>query len=356
MATVNGKRIAFMGTGALGGYVGGYFAHHGQDVTLIDFWPENIEAIRSHGLELDGVTDAEKFIVKTARTLHYKDLDTLKDQPPFDIIFITVKSYDTERVTKAVAPYLAKDGFMVSLQNCWNEDTIAAIVGKERTVGTIASMISVELYAPGRVRRMAEKGGDKHTVFRVGEIDGRITDRVNELVKLFSLIDSSKVTANLQGERWTKLTQNGMSNGICAATGLTGYGCDNNDAIRRFAIQVAGESIRVGRALGLKLEKMGPLMPDQLEKASAGDPAVLAEVEQVLKNRKAANPRASTQRPSMAQDMEKGRKTEIEFMNGLIVRKGREVGIATPANEKLVQAVLSVESGKAKASAAVLGG
>ena len=351
-----GKRIAMMGTGALGGYVGGYFAHHGEDVTLIDFWPEHIETIRAKGLDLDGVTDPEKFIVKTAKTLHYKDLDTLKGQPLFDIVFISVKSYDTERVTRAIAPYLAKDGFAVSLQNCWNEDTIAGVLGAERVVGTIASMISVELYGPGRIRRMAEKGGDKHTVFRVGEIHGRSTDRVTDLVKMFSLIDSAKATTNLQGERWTKLTQNGMSNGICAATGLTGHGCDNNDAIRRFAIQVAGESIRVGRALGLKLEKMGKLMPDQLEKASAGNAAVLAEVEHIMKNRKADNPRANIQRPSMAQDMAKGRKTEIEFMNGLIVRKGKEVGVPTPANEKLVNAVLSVESGKVKPSAAVLGG
>lgn len=351
-----GKRIAMMGTGALGGYVGGYFAQHGEDVTLIDFWPEHIDTIRAQGLDLDGVTDTEKFVVKTAKTLHYQDLDTLKGQPPFDIVFISVKSYDTERVTRAIAPYLAPDGFAVSLQNCWNEDTIAGVLGAGRVVGTIASVISVELYAPGRIRRMAEKGGDKHTVFRVGEIHGRITDRVTELVKMFSLIDSAKATTNLQGERWTKLTQNGMSNGICAATGLTGHACDNNDAIRRFAIQVAGESIRVGRALGLNLEKMGKLMPDQLEKASAGDAAMLAEVEQFMKNRKAANPRANIQRPSMAQDMAKGRKTEIEFMNGLIVSKGKAAGIPTPANEKLVQAVLSVESGKVKPSAAVLGG
>ena len=351
-----GKRIAMMGTGALGGYVGGYFAHHGQDVTLIDFWPEHIEALRSEGLDLDGVTDEEKFVVKNAKTLHYKDLATLAAQPPFDIIFITVKSYDTDRVTRAVAPYLAQDGFMVSLQNCMNEDTIAAVVGAERVVGIIASMISVELYAAGRIRRMAEKGGNKHTVFRVGEIHGQVTERVTELVKLFSLIDSAKATPNLQGERWTKLTQNGMSNGICAATGLTGRDCDNNDAIRRFAIQVAGESIRVGRALGFHLEKMGKLMPDQLEKASAGDAAVLAEVEHIMKNRKAENPRAAIQRPSMAQDMAKGRKTEIEFMNGLIVAKGKQTGVSTPANEKLVQAVLSVESGKVKPAASVLGG
>lgn len=351
-----GKRIAFMGTGALGGYVGGYFAHHGLDVTLIDFWPEHLEAIRTRGLELDGVTDEEKFTVTKAKTLHFDDLTTLAGQPPFDIIFISVKSYDTERVTKAVAPYLAKEGYAVSLQNCMNEDTIASVVGRERTVGVIASIISVELYEAGRIRRMAAKGGAKHTVFRAGEIDGKITDRVKELAEMFSMIDSSKVTTNLQGERWTKLTQNGMRNGICAATGLTGRDCDSNEVIRRFSIQVGGEAVRVGRALGYQLEKMGELMPDQIDKASTGDPVVLPEVEKIMIGRTASNPRAGIQRPSMAQDMKKGRKTEIEFMNGFIAAKGKSVGIATPANEKLVKAVLSVETGKVKASAAVLGG
>lgn len=351
-----GKRMAIMGAGALGGYVGGYFAHHGQDVTLVDFWPEHIEAIRARGLELDGVTDEEKFTVKTAKTLHYKDLASLAGQPPFDIIFISVKSYDTERVTRAMAPYLARDGYAVSLQNCMNEDAIASVVGRERTLGVIASIISVELYEAGRIRRMAAKGGAKHTVFRIGEIDGRITDRVNELVALFSLIDSSKPTANLQGERWTKLTQNSMRNGVCAATGLTGGECDRNDSLRRFSIQVGGEAVRVGKALGYRLEKMGELMPDQIEAASRGDPAVLPEVEKIIAGRTASNPRAGIQRPSMAQDMKKGRKTEIEFMNGFIAAKGKALGIPTPANEKLVQAVLSVEGGKVQASAAVLGG
>ncbi len=348
--------MAFMGAGALGGYTGSYFAHHGEDVTLIDFWPEHVETIRSQGMNLDGVSEAEKIVVTKAKTLHGRDIATLGDQPPFDIIFIAVKSYDTERMTRALLPYLAADGFMVSLQNCCNEETMASIAGQERTVGVIASSISVELYGPGRIRRMAEKGGAAHTVFRVGEIDGQITGRVNELVDLFSKIDSAKATANLQGERWTKLVQNGMSNGVSAATGLTGHERDNNDVIRRFSIQVAGEAIRVGRAMGLKLEKVGKFTPDQLDAASRGLPEALAEVEHVLKTRKAANPHANIQRPSMAQDMQKGRKTEIEFMNGLIVRKGREVGIPTPANERLVEAVLSVESGKVQASPAVLGG
>jgi 2-dehydropantoate 2-reductase len=348
--------MAFMGAGALGGYVGSYFAHHGEDVTLIDPWPQHIETIRSQGMQLDGVTEAEKFTVTRAKTLLQSEIEALRDRPPFDIVFIAVKSYDTERATRALLPYLADDGFMVSLQNCCNESTIASIVGAQRTVGAIAASISVELYGPGRIRRMAEKGGAAHTVFRVGEIDGTITPRVRALVDLFAKIDSAKATDNLQGERWTKLTVNAMGNGISAATGMTGQQRDNNDAIRRLSIQVAGEAIRVGRALGLKLEKMGKFTPDQLEAASRGVPEILVEVEQIMKTRKAGNPRAGIQRPSMAQDIQKGRKTEIEFMNGLIVRKGRETGIPTPANEKVVEAVLSVEAGRVKPCPALLGG
>src|SRR5688572_26492962 len=92
-----GKRIAVVGVGALGGYVGGNLAQAGEDVTLIDFWPENIEAIRSRGLELDGVTPEEKFTVKNAKTMHLTEMEALSRQKPIDIAFVSMKSYDTER-------------------------------------------------------------------------------------------------------------------------------------------------------------------------------------------------------------------------------------------------------------------
>jgi 2-dehydropantoate 2-reductase len=348
------KRIVIVGTGALGGYVGGNLAHHGLDVTLIDMWPENLEAIRTRGLELDGVTPEEKFTVKTAKTLHLDNISELGKGKPVDIAFIAVKSYDTERVTKAVKPFLAPDGYAVSLQNCINEDAIGKIVGADKTLGVIASIISVELYEAGRIRRMVAKGGDKHTVFRIGEVNGQVTDRVNELVAMFSLIDSTKSTTNLFGERWSKLIQNGMRNGVAAATGLTSGDCDKNEGPRRFAIQLGGEGVRVSRALGIKLVGLGGLQPDQLALASEGDAAALAEVEKIMIGRTASNPRASIQRPSMAQDMKKGRRTEIEFMNGYIAAKGAEVGVPTPYNLKLVDLVLRVQRGELKPSANIL--
>src|SRR5246127_1312924 len=134
-----GKRIAVVGVGALGGYVGGNLAHAGEDVTLIDFWPENIETIRSRGLELDGVTPEEKFTVTKAKTMHVTEVQSLSKQKPIDIAFVSVKSYDTEWATMLIKPYLAPDGYVVSLQNCVNEEKIASIVGWGKTLGVVAS-------------------------------------------------------------------------------------------------------------------------------------------------------------------------------------------------------------------------
>ena len=350
------KRIAVVGTGALGGYVGGYLAHHGHDVTLIDLWPEHIETIRARGLELDGIMPEEKFTVTQAKTMHITELQSLSKQKPVDIAFVAVKSYDTEWATMMIRPYLASDGYVVSLQNCINEERIAGIVGWGKTLGVVSSLISVELYEPGRIRRMVEKGGDKHTVFRVGEVHGVVTKRVEELVSMFSAIDSAKATTNLWGERWTKLCQNGMRNGVSASTGLSGKECDRNDAIRCFSIKLGGEAVRVGQALGYQLVNLGKLAPERLALASEGNQDALVEIENLMMSRAASNPRAGIQRPSMAQDMRKGRRTEIQFMNGFIAEKGRFVGVAAPAHEKLTEIVTRVERGEIPQSPANLGG
>jgi len=268
---------------------------------------------------------------------------------------VAVKSYDTEWATMLIRPTLAPGGYVVSLQNCLNEERIAAIVGWGRTVGVIASLISVDLHEAGRVRRTMPKGGQKHTVFRVGEPHGRITPRIEELAEMFSLIDSAKTTSNLWGERWSKLVQNGMGNGVTALTGLSSGGCLGDDVIRRFQIQLAGEGVRVGQALGFPLEKIRGVEPEQMARAAEGDAAARAAVEALLTPKPGTNPRADIQRPSMAQDILKGRRTEIEMMNGVIAAKGAEIGIATPSHDKLTALVLRLERGEIQPSPAHLG-
>lgn len=349
------KKIVFVGAGALGGYVGGTLAQLGHDITFIDPWPEQVEAIRSGRLELDGMTPEERFTVKKAKALHITEAQSLA-KTPVDIAFVAMKSYDTAWATALIAPYLSPQGFVVSLQNCLNEETIAGIVGWGRTVGVVASLISVDLYEVGRIRRTVPKGGDKHTVFRIGEPHGRITPRVEELVSWFRGIDSAKATTNLWGERWTKLVQNAMNNPITSATGLTTPACMADPTIRRFALQVAGEGIRVGQALGYQLEKIRGVEAEVLARAAEGDKQALDTVEAVLVPKSGANPRGDIQRPSMAQDILKGRRTEIDAMNGFIARKGAELGIPTPANTKITALVTQIERGALKPSPSLLGG
>jgi 2-dehydropantoate 2-reductase len=347
------KRIAVVGAGAIGGYTGGHLAYNGFDVTLIDPWPAHIEAIRSEGLAIEGIT-AEEFIRVRPKTLHLTEVQSLAKEKPIDIAFISVKSYDTEWATLLIRPYLAPSGYVVSLQNCINEERIAAIVGWGRTVGAIAAILSAELYAPGRIRRTGAKNPPGHEVYRVGEVHGQVTARIEELGAMLRTVDTCKITDNLWGERWSKLCVNGMHNGVSAASGMSGNAMRQDERIRRLIIRLGGEAVRVGQALGYKLEDIAGQNADTLARAAEGDAAALAEVEALMLALRNAQQRSEHQRPSMGQDMQKGRRTEIDFINGVIVARGREAGVPTPTHEKLIAAVKKVELGQARPSPELL--
>jgi len=338
-----GKRIVFVGAGAIGGYTGAHMTRAGYDVTLIDPWPAHIEAIRANGLEVTGVAPEHAVTVKP-KTMHLTEVQTLAKQAPVDIAFVSVKSYDTEWATAMIRQYLAPDGYVVSLQNCINEPRVASVVGWDKTVGCIAALLAAELYEPGKIRRTAG-GDDVHSVYRVGEVHGRKTDRLKELAEMIATVDTVTPTTNLWGERWSKLCVNGMRNGISAATGLGGIARDRHDGLRRFSIRVGGEAVRVGQALGYVLEHIGNLEPNLLARAGEGDQGALEQVEALLAAGSNARSRSELQRPSMAQDMAKGRRTEIDFINGLIVAEVQKLGVTVDNNQRLTETVKRVERG-----------
>ena len=247
-----GKKIAIVGAGAVGGYAGAHMVQAGEDVTFIDAWPEHVEHMRKHGLRVTHAKDFAEFTVPV-RALHITDVQQLAKEPPVDIAFVCMKAYDTAWSTMMISQYLAPDGYVVSLQNCMNEETVAGVVGWGKTVGCIASLITVNLPAPGHIHRGAAKHGAKHTVFRTGEVHGRITPRAEEVCRLVASADSAKVTDNLWGERWSKLVANVMGNGLSACTGLSGGDVVRNDTLRRFSARLGSEAIRVGQALGYAL-------------------------------------------------------------------------------------------------------
>jgi len=165
-------RIGIIGAGAIGSVVGGMLTRAGHDVTLIDQWPDHIEAIKRHGLRLSGTCGEHLVPVKA---MHIHETQGLRD--PFDVIFISVKSYDTEWATALATVYLRQpSGIVVDFQNGINDERVAAVAGRERTLGCVIT-ISAGMYEPGHAIRT-----DTGSIgFKIGEHDGKDTPRAQEI-------------------------------------------------------------------------------------------------------------------------------------------------------------------------------
>ena len=328
------KRIAIVGVGAVGSYIGAFMSREGHDITLIDMWGAHVDRMREHGLT---VSRPEGEFTVPVKAVHLTDAQQIRD--PFDIIFLSVKSYDTEWATHFAKRFLAPNGVVVSAQNCMNDHLIASIVGYQWEVPCVVSGIAVALWEPAHVQR-DEPTAPGHNVFRVGEPHGKITPRVEELAELLGCVDGACATSNIWGERWSKLTQNGSSNALIAMTGLGSQGVAQDPRGRLVGIQLAKESVQVGQALNYDVEPMRGVAADVWARADEGD--VFEELDARLQPKEGRADRKN----SMAQDVTKGRKTEIEHMNGYIVERGREAGIPTPVQAAIVQVVKDIEAGR----------
>jgi 2-dehydropantoate 2-reductase len=333
------KRMLFIGAGAIGSYIGSFLARAGHDVTLVDPWPEQVEAVRRGGISVTGPHDP--FAAKPT-ALHVHELQRL--DADFDIAFVAMKAYDTAWATWMALPHLKPEGYVVSAQNCWNDPIVASIAGAERSVGIIMSKIGDALWKAGEVERGMEKGsGAGHDVFRAGEHDGKITERVTALAEIMSVIDGARPTDNLWGERWSKLCANCMGNPVQAMTGLGSKEIADQARGREITIRIAQESAAVGLKQGYRIPKFNGREAEQW--AQAGRPDVYAELDAMLKPKEGAG---RNWRASMAQDVIKGRRSEIDFMNGRVVDKGRELGVPTPVSAAVVEIMREIDAGTRK--------
>ncbi len=335
-------RIAFVGAGATGGYVGAHLFQAGYDVTLIDPWPEHVEAIRKNGLAFSG-TVGEYTIAVPA--LHIHEAQQVASRSPVDIAFVCTKLYDTAWAASLAGACLAPGGYVVTLQNCLVEELVAGIVGADRTLGCIASTLSAEAHRPGGIVRTRQPGGSGYTIFRAGELHGRTTPRLQALVAMLGQVDSARATSNLWGERWSKLVANTMTTALSASTGLTLKSIVAGAPTRSIMIRLAAEAIRIGVALGYALEPIRTLDAQAWLDCAAGDAAARAAVDAAFDNElKRMTDRGYS---GMAQDLRKGRRTENDFMNGYVARRGREAGLPAPTHEALSLLIGRIERGAA---------
>jgi 2-dehydropantoate 2-reductase len=323
-----GKRIAVLGTGAIGSSVGADLTRAGQNVWLIDQWPEHVEAMKSKGLHItmpEGDQDTK------VRALHLCEVASLKQ--PFDIIFLTSKSPDSCWLTNFIKPYLASTGVLVSLQNSLNDEWIAPIIGYQRDVPSVVEL-AAQILAPGVVRR---RTGPTKAWFALGEMHGRITPRVKELAQILSAAGRTEVTSNIWGAKWSKLIVNTMSHAIAAILRDTEPVVVENPKLFQLGIALGKECLEVGLALGYRVEPVFGLTAEDM----AGAPEeMLKRILQTLCNH------IGKHTNSFLQDMMKGRPSEVHYMNGLVAAKGREAAIPTPFNDEITRLVEQIERGQ----------
>jgi 2-dehydropantoate 2-reductase len=165
-------------------------------------------------------------------------------------------------------------------------------------------------------------------------------------------VDSAKVTTNLWGERWSKLVANTMTTGLCAILGMSFNAMVAWGPARRVQIRLAAEAIRIGTALGFGLEPIRGMPAETWLGADDGDPVALAQIEESM--RVLAARRTGEGRSGTAQDIAKGRRTEVDFMSGYVAARGEAAGIPAPTHAAIAVLVRQMERGELQPSQALV--
>jgi 2-dehydropantoate 2-reductase len=328
------RKIAVLGAGAIGSSIGADLVNAGHDAVLIDQWPAHIEAMQANGLRVV-IPDEELHVA--VRAYHLCDVCTLNQQ--FDIVLLAAKSYDTRWLSEFIKPYLAPDGVIVGVQNGMNNEAIASIVGDPRTIGC-AFELSAEVFTPGVVQRNTMRD---RTWFGVGELHGKITPRLRELEQILSCAGKVTLTTNIGGAKWAKLVNSSMILAPFGMLGLQSWEATEIPEVFSLCVKLGRETMAVGAALGYTIE---PIFGMSAEEFTGATDAI---VEKLLRAILIHHGETARQvRGVVLQDYAKGRYTETDYLNGLVVAKGREASVPTPCNEAIVKINRQIRAGALK--------
>jgi 2-dehydropantoate 2-reductase len=328
------KKIAVLGTGAIGSSIGADLTQAGLDVTLIDQWPSHVRAMKNNGLQIQ-FKDSQFQVPVNAMNLCMMASANLE----FDLVFLACKSNDTRWMTEFIKPYLKPDGVLVGAQNGMNDDAIASIIGRERVIGCVVEL-QAELFTQGQVQRNTTRKG---SWFTVGELDGRLTPRVKDVAAILGKVGRCDVTNNIYGAKWTKLIANTMTMGPFSLLGLRNFEACALPGMFDISVKLGRESLAVGSALGYRMEPLFGLRADEF--AGSSDENLITTMKTLMSH-------VGGGRTAPIHDHLKGRASEIEFISGLVSRKGRELGIPTPVNDAVTELDRRINRGELKMDAA----
>lgn len=318
--------ILVWGAGAIGGTVGAYLARAGLPVLFVDRSAEHVAAMNESGLEITGPIEEFRVPVKASLPEDVKGR--------FKLCFLCVKAHDTAGAIEALAPFVADDGCVVSLQNGLNEQVIAARVGEPRTIGAFVNF-GADYLSPGVVTYAG------HGAVVVGELNGEVTPRIQEIHRLMQIFDTRAVlTRNIWGYLWSKLAYGAL----LFATALTNESiadCLAEPKFRPVFIALAREVVSIATAAKIKLEPFDGFDPRAFLPNSG--PAAAASLDAlVVHNRKSAKSHSGIWRDLAIRK----RKTEVEAQLGPISVTAAKLGLTAPLTRRTADLIHDIEDGK----------
>jgi len=298
-------RIAVLGAGAMGSLFGGLLAQAGEDVTLVDVWEDHIKAIKENGLTMicDGVEENVKINAETSPA----------QVGPVDLVIFLVKGTHTEQAIKNATPMIEPDTRVLTLQNgLGNAEKIADVVGEDKVLFGVIDFASV-LLGPGRISSELAK-----RTIHFKPLNNIVDDKVKQVEQVFrNARINAEISLEVERDIWRKLVINCNLNALCTVCRIrTGTLLDQGEITQSLFKDITKEIVTVAGAKGINLD-----------------------FEECMDFLNDLSSKVRGHYPSMTQDLMKKRKTEIEFINGSVVREGKKHGVATPVNETLCRLI-----------------
>jgi 2-dehydropantoate 2-reductase len=292
-------------------------------VTLVEPFQEHRDRI-TRGAFIDGVRGE---MTVPLNAVEAKDL-----KGSLDLVLFTVKTPYTRAALDDIKPYVGSDTLIVTLLNGISEDTIASVFGPERVMGCVVGWGATNV-GPGHLTQTSEGK------FTLGELDGSMTDRLNTVKGVLDNITETLLTDNLYGHRWSKLSINCLI-GSCSILGLTVGEALAPERNKKVFIELVAEVIRTAEACGVKVEKFEGVVDPTI--FTATDEKGIERSMQILDMMAAV---AGNIYPGPLQDIEKGLKTEVDYITGYCVDRAQEKGVPVPINTTARDLIKKMETG-----------
>ena len=325
-------RIAIYGAGSLGTILGAFITKAGVSIELINRNKAHVEALKSKGAQVVGTMNFTQPVVAYTP-------DEMSGT--YDILFLMTKQQHNAEVVQMLKGFLAPDGVLVTFQNGLPEVQIAEVLGEERVLGCTVAW-GATLQSPGVCELTSEPDALSFSLGSISKQRNQHFDKVKELLEMMGTVE---VEENFLGTRWSKLLINAAFSGMSAVLGCTFGEAAGPKESRRIVQALIKECIDVCQVGGIRIEPVqGKDIVKLLNYTNALKRAFSFFIIPIA-IRKHAKLKAS-----MLQDLEKGKLTEVDAINGAVSEYGRKVGFPTPMNDKVVEIIHRIEQGELKPS------